>query len=284
MILDRRPSLISRSLRRKIIEELKEAEFLYGWEAKDIIAHFAYLVPEDRRFSLADIEAVVIQLDLGYIDVNPILIELKYTNHVLEERFRRSNILVRLLGLPWPYRTFFMLRTARKQHRTKVSELEFEPEPERHDISQRLADLRTQLKDPNQRSFLDETLKCLRVHAHRAAIVMGWNLAFDHLRQWVFRHHLSQFNTELTTRWMKKSKNYDPVTNYENFPKGEYLVLDVCEKAKLIGGHERDILFEGLRSRNRYAHPTPAVATPAIAAGFIENLLVHVVLNRKFTW
>jgi hypothetical protein len=175
-----------------------------------------------------------------------------------------------------------MPKIARVQHERLVAEFGGGPEPEQHGVSRRLRELTAQVIASEQRVFLEETYNCLQIDAHRAAIVMGRNLAYDHLRRWVFNHRLTEFNTELTTRYEKRNKLYDPVVKHDEFPDREWLVLDICEKARLIKGHEKDILFDSLKTRNRYAHPSSAVATPAIAAGYIENLLEHVVLNHDF--
>jgi len=55
----------------------------------------------------------------------------------------------------------------------------------------------------------------------------------------------------LTTRCVKRNKNYDPVRKYEDFPEREHLVLDVYEKTKLIDGHDKEILTHPFQI-NRY--------------------------------
>ena len=49
-----------------------------------------------------------------------------------------------------------------------------------------LSDLSEKISDAAERGYLDEALKCFRVGAFRASIVMAWNLAYDHLCRWVF--------------------------------------------------------------------------------------------------
>lgn len=44
-----------------------------------------------------------------------------------------------------------------------------------------LRDLLPKIKDPNQKTFLEEALACFEVKAYRAAIIMVWILTVDHL-------------------------------------------------------------------------------------------------------
>ena len=259
----------------EIINEIKDSKHIHNWDHKKIIKHIIYLVPEGQRFSQLDVENVIAKLELGNVNVIRILAELQMTDKVVASDFGQ------IQGMPYSY---YMIRTAREQYRDELQHFGLGPEPECHSVSQRLIGLKDRITDKQQKVFFGETLNCLRIDANRAAIVMGWNLAFDHLRNWIFRKHLSQFNAELTRRLEKKNQNYDPVQNYEDFPHSEWLCLDVCEKAGLIDGHEKDILFESLKERNRFAHPSQMIATPAIAAGYVDNLLEHVVLSGKYSW
>src|SRR5438132_1603016 len=54
-------------------------------------------------------------------------------------------------------------------------------------VSAKLRNLpaRVALND-TQRHLLDETIRCLECAAYRAAAVMGWNLAYDYIRRWLW--------------------------------------------------------------------------------------------------
>lgn len=286
MSLQRQPRLVSGSALETLIQKIHEGQRVHEWQPEEVIKYFAYLIPEGQRFTEADVEAVVRQLEIGRVDAESLLRSLTDTQNTLERDYRIRNTLLSLFHLG-PMRLierYYMLKRIRIEYQARVTKLGLDPEPERHSVSQRLSGLADKISDPQQKVFFEETLNCLRIDANRAAIVMGWNLAYDHVRRWIHRHHLPRFNAELTTREVKKNRNYGPVKNYEDFPKYEWLCLDVCEKARLIVGDEKDVLLEGLKQRNRYAHPTSSVATAAIAAGYIEGLLEHIVLNQKFAW
>jgi len=70
-----------------------------------------------------------------------------------------------------------------------------------------LADLPAKIPDLAERAFLSEAISCYRVSAYRAAIVMTWNLAFDHLLNWIMLDaaRIAAFNTAVPKR-LSKSK------------------------------------------------------------------------------
>jgi hypothetical protein len=69
-------------------------------------------------------------------------------------------------------------------------------------VSQLLKDLTGKISDEAERLFLSESIKCYNVKAFRAAIVMAWNLAYDHLLHWVLAdpQRLADFNSKIVAR------------------------------------------------------------------------------------
>jgi hypothetical protein len=125
----------------------------------------------------------------------------------------------------------------------------------------------------------------MQAKAYRAAIVMGWNLAYDHLLHWLLADHarLKKFADALESRSAKRP--FERINEYVDFGGvKESIVIDEARKAGLIDNHDRRRLEEGLGKRNRYAHPSSDVATAPLAAGHIDDLLQHVVLAPKFAW
>src|SRR5213078_2611667 len=61
-------------------------------------------------------------------------------------------------------------------------------------VAKLLRELPAKVPHIAERTFLDEAIRCFEVGAYRSAIVMTWNLAFDHLLHWVFKSHLATFN------------------------------------------------------------------------------------------
>lgn len=138
-----------------------------------------------------------------------------------------------------------------------------------------------------QLGIRDETVSCIERAAFRAAIVMGWNLAYDFIRQWVFDNHLQAFNASLTTDYLKKNGKpaYDAIVEYTDFFSGspsERIVIDTCFSAAIIGERTRDNLRYHLRRRNDYAHPTFREPSREQANAYVKDLL-DIVLDRPFT-
>lgn len=124
-------------------------------------------------------------------------------------------------------------------------------------ISKILTDLPAKLPAGAEREFLNEALACYRAKAYRAAVVMAWNLAYDHLMQWVLNDsaRLQKFNSSLATKFPKKGltvSNRDDIL--ESLKESE--MREVCRHASLITKNTSQILEDELRKRNRAAHPS----------------------------
>jgi hypothetical protein len=147
-------------------------------------------------------------------------------------------------------------------------------------VSQQLRDLPSRLTlNDTQKQLLDETTLCLEAGANRAAVVMGWNLAYDVIRQWVYDNHLADFNVALAKNVDKKTGNpvYKPIVDYGDFfsgKPGEHTVIDTWFDANIkIGGRLRDNLQQHLRRRNDYAHRSFTTPTSEQAAAYIQEMV-----------
>jgi hypothetical protein len=141
--------------------------------------------------------------------------------------------------------------------------------------------------NPAQTALHAETTRCLECGANRSAAVMGWNLAFDYIRQWVFDKNRIAFNGALVTNYIKKSGKpaYAEITVYADFLKvdapGERIVLDTCNLAGIIGGNVHDDLKGHLRQRNKYAHPSGKEPTGFQVNAYLDDL-IDIVLDKPF--
>ncbi len=83
-----------------------------------------------------------------------------------------------------------------------------------------------------QKSYL-EALVCFRNAAFRAAIVMTWNLAYDHICELVISKHLPDFNVQLPGSYPKAEMQ--KITKRDDFELlKEFQVLQVCASANII--------------------------------------------------
>jgi hypothetical protein len=146
------------------------------------------------------------------------------------------------------------------------------------EIDKLLADLPNQISNSNERIFLDEALACFRCGAFRASIVMCWNLAFDHLCEWIIKNHIVDFNIQLPkTCPTAKVKSIKTKDDFSHIKESE--VLQVCKSANIITGNLHKILVEKLGRRNTAAHPSSVVITQLQAEDFISDLVNNVVLK-----
>jgi hypothetical protein len=106
---------------------------------------------------------------------------------------------------------------------------------------------------------------------------MGWNFAYDWIRDWIFRDstRLAKFNAELAKKTDPNGKaNHDPIANYSDFFEvPEKIILDVCKGSNLIGGNAYDDLRTYLRQRNSYAHASDSQPTINQANGLIDHFI-----------
>jgi hypothetical protein len=141
-----------------------------------------------------------------------------------------------------------------------------------------LSELPSQVSNPIERTFLDETIICFKYGANRAAIVMTWNLAFDHLCKWVLKEHLAAFNAQLPKSFPRA--RITSVTSRDDFTElKESEVLQICRSSGIITDNLNKILKEKLDRRNMAAHPSGVDISPLTTEDFITDLLQNVVLR-----
>ena len=104
-------------------------------------------------------------------------------------------------------------------------------------VSQLLRDLLGKVSDEAECHFLSEAIKCYRHKAFRAAIIMAWNLAYDHLLRWILKDptRLSTFNASILARVGQKRGNGLVIAKREDFEDlKESEVLDIMGLASLF--------------------------------------------------
>lgn len=145
-----------------------------------------------------------------------------------------------------------------------------------------LLDLPLKIPDLAEKIFLDEAIRCFKCYAFRAAIVMTWNLAYDHLCNLVLQKHLLTFQNQWPTTYPKHRKNQDiaQLAKREDFADlKESEVLQVCKSANIITNDLFKIFNEKLGKRNTAAHPSTVEIAPHTAEEFIIDLVTNGVLK-----
>jgi hypothetical protein len=149
-------------------------------------------------------------------------------------------------------------------------------------VAQMLLLLPSQVPDVAERDFLDEALICYQNGAFRATIIMVWNLAFDHLLNFILRHHLASFNRQWPISFLKQNQKarLQTILSRDDFGElKESEVLTICKSATIISPGVYDILDEKLGRRNNAAHPSTIVIGQLQAEDFIDDLVKNVVVK-----
>ena len=145
-------------------------------------------------------------------------------------------------------------------------------------VSKLLSDLPS--KGPNlaERDFLNEALSCYKVKAYRAAIVMTWNLAYDHLMGWLLadQSRLDKLNDAIKKRFPKLTVVVAVRDDFDDLKESQ--VIDACRTARLLNKNVVEILESKLKRRNTVAHPSTVVVTQAQADDTVTDLVNNVVL------
>ncbi len=147
-------------------------------------------------------------------------------------------------------------------------------------VSKILSDLPGKVPDLAEKTFLDEAIKCYRIEAYRACVVMTWNLAYSHLLDWILKDasRLASFNTAIKTRYPKRAPVQ--INSYDDFLEEfkEFEVIEICNTSGVITGNIVKILKEKLVKRNIAAHPSGIVIIQSQADDVVTDLVNNVVL------
>lgn len=234
------------------------------WTHADRIKFFAWFLHSKRgreRFKPADIIACYKELHLDPpSSVNPFLAQM--------ESRRPKEVLRNSQGYALEKRVRDALEAKYGQRAATVL------------ADRLLLELPAKLPNLAERTFLNEAIICFRNRAFRAAIVMTWNLAYDHLCEYILNDlkRLADFNAQLPKSFPKA--RISAVAKKDDFSDlKESEVLQVCRSANLITNDVFKILKEKLDRRNTAAHPSTVVITPHTAEEYIIDLVTNVVLK-----
>jgi hypothetical protein len=153
-------------------------------------------------------------------------------------------------------------------------------------VSALLRDLPGKIADEAQRIFLKEAITCYHHKAFRAAIIMAWNLTYDHMARWIIADvgRLATFNAHIDARVGATSKRAGTrIAKREDFEKlEEKEMIDIMGNASLLpSANTKKILEMQLTRRNMVAHPSLIFADAPQADDAITSLVQNVVLVLK---
>ncbi len=147
-------------------------------------------------------------------------------------------------------------------------------------VAKLLSDLPSKVPGIEERVFLEEVIRCLKVRAFRATVVMAWNLAFDHLLRWLLAdtQRLATFNARIPVKYPKKPPIV--ISKFEDFEElKEREVMEVCNSASLLSSGIFKILKEKLDRRNTAGHPSAVDVLQYQAEDTIQDMVNNVVLK-----
>lgn len=140
-----------------------------------------------------------------------------------------------------------------------------------------LRGLEHKLPSGADKEFLKEAIDCFEVGANRAAIVMTWILAMDHLFAYILAHKLADFNAALAK---DNGVKLSAVSQRDHFTEiKETKFIELCRAAGIISNDVRKILDQKLGTRNSCAHPSGVTVNKSKVIDFIEDLIDNVVLK-----
>lgn len=129
------------------------------------------------------------------------------------------------------------------------------------------------------REFLNEAIDCFEIGANRAAIIMTWLLAMDHLFAYILAHKLAEFNQALAKEKGVKISSISQRDDFTEIKDSKF--IELCRASGIISNDVRKILDQKLGTRNSCAHPSALIVNKSKCIDFIEDLVDNVLLKFK---
>jgi len=115
-----------------------------------------------------------------------------------------------------------------------------------------------QVRDPDEKDFLNEAVLCVSINANRSVVIMAWIATMYNIYKKIESGGFNNFNRLYKRRFLitnpnKKVKTVRKVDDLNYYPDTE--VLFICEDLGIIDRNQRGILGDCLKLRNMCAHP-----------------------------
>jgi len=149
--------------------------------------------------------------------------------------------------------------------------------PAKLETSHLLRGLLSKLKEPYEKTFLQEAIDCYEIGARRAAIVLVWILTIHHLYNYILKNKISEFNNVLLSNTDKRIKitRITKIDDFSEIPENKF--IEFARAAKIISNDVRKILDNKLGIRNTSAHPSAVSISEVKATDFITDLVDNVI-------
>ena len=145
------------------------------------------------------------------------------------------------------------------------------------------------LSDSAQTEYLQEATACARHGYSRAAIVLGWCAAIDHIHRGIERKGFASFNVTSSKMASEKRGRFRKFNQVQNVGSlGELrevfdtIVLWILEGMQLIDGNEHTRLHGCFDLRCQCAHPGNAPVTDYNLLSFFSDITEIVFRNPNF--
>lgn len=174
--------------------------------------------------------------------------------------------------------SFLKSKSGYSLHRNLIKDLDAVYTADKHEVevSQKLRDLISTVKSKEQRDFLEESIKCFEIKAHRASIIMIWLLSMDVLYEMVLSiTNISNFNNAIQSHGKYKKITITKKDDFSDIKESDF--IELLRVSKLISNDGRKILDEKLGLRNSSAHPNTIKFDELKTMSYIKDLVSNVV-------
>lgn len=143
-----------------------------------------------------------------------------------------------------------------------------EPEIE-HDVGT-LQALASRVKDDNARGYIEESIRCLRADALRAAVVFLWTGAVAVMRDQIWTHGALTIDAAIKAH-SPKARDFSKKGDFAYV--NDATLLQVAQDLGVLDKTEKQRLGEALDLRNGCGHPTKYSPGVKKASAFIEDVV-----------
>lgn len=151
--------------------------------------------------------------------------------------------------------------------------------PELKQLDDDLATLVSKVTNVDERTMLEEAMKCYQVGSNRAMIILMWIAAIYHIENYTLSRHLANFNGALGRHPDKKVskivvRQIDDFTDLK-----EVDLITLLRTAGVISKSIKNMLDIRLRERNTAAHPSSVSISGPQAIAFAHDMVANVILK-----